>query len=209
MGRPRGKVIDEAVDLEKKEKIENQVLEASRETDKKIEAQARAAKKSTTKKGKKISTRSKNYQSQIATIDKTKKYPISEAIDIIKKASSTKFDSSFEVHVNLNTDPNKSDQLIRKSINLPHSSGKKLRVLVFGGNSKELKSIGVEIGTESTLAKIESGKIDTDKVVATPEWMPKLAKVARVLGPKGLMPNPKQAPLQTNQKKLLLIFKVG
>ena len=202
MGRPRVKVIDTAIDLDKMEKAEDKVLEVSLEADKKIERQAKALRESTKKKDKKASTRSKNYQDQIATIDKTKEHPISEAIDIIKKVSSTKFDASIEVHVNLNTDPTKSDQLIRKSINLPHSIGKKLRVLIFGGDSKELKSIGVEIGTESTLTKIEGGKVDVDKVVATPEWMPKLTKVAKILGPKGLMPNPKTGTVTTEPEKI-------
>ena len=97
----------------------------------------------------------------------------------------------------------KYDKLIRKRINLPHSSGKIIRVLVFGGNPKDLKNMGVQIGTDLTLKEIDAGKIDTDKIVATSEWMPKLAKSAKVLGPKGLMPNPKSGTITEKPEDLV------
>ena len=99
--------------------------------------------------------------------------------------------------------------MIRKTIKLPHSSGKILRVLVLGGDSKKLKTLGAEIGTESTLEKINSGKIDIDKIISTSEWMPKLTKAAKVLGPKGLMPNPKSGTVTDKPEALIKDFQGG
>ena len=203
MGRPRVKTIDTAIDLEKAEEVKKKEEKLSKETEEKIEKQAKAAKKTVPIGKKKARPRSKRYESLISEIDKTKEYPVGEAIDIVKKSDNTKFESSLEVHINLNTDPNKTDQLIRKSINLPHSSGKNLRVLVFGGNPKNLKNLGVEVGDEATLKKIAAGKIDADKLVATPEWMPKIAKSAKVLGPRGLMPNPKSGTVTDKPEELV------
>ena len=203
MGRPRVKTIDSAVDLEKVESVKEKAEKLSAETEEKVEKQVKAAKITTEKKRKKLRSRSKRYEELIGQIDKTKEYTVAEAIELTKKTSKTKFDSSLEIHINLNTDPTKSDQLIRKTINLPHSSGKIIRVLVFGGNPKDLKNMGVQIGTDLTLKEIDAGKIDTDKIVATSEWMPKLAKSAKVLGPKGLMPNPKSGTVTEKPEDLV------
>jgi len=203
MGRPRVKTIDSAVDLEKVESVKEKAEKLSAETEEKVEKQVKAAKITTEKKRKKLRSRSKRYEELIGQIDKTKEYTVAEAIELTKKTSKTKFDSSLEIHINLNTDPTKSDQLIRKTINLPHSSGKIIRVLVFGGNPKDLKNMGVQIGTDLTLKEIDAGKIDTDKIVATSEWMPKLAKSAKVLGPKGLMPNPKSGTITEKPEDLV------
>ena len=204
MGRPRIKVIDTAIELEKVEKNVEKKLEISTEGEEKISKQAGAVKKTTPKERfqKKVS-HSARFNSLLGLIDKNKEYPISQALDLVKKTTSTKFDSSVEVHINLNIDPTKSEQLIRKTINLPNGSGKTIRVLVFGGNLKELKNLGADIGTESALEKIENGKINTDKIIATPDWMPKLAKVAKILGPKGLMPNPKSGTVTENPEKIV------
>ena len=204
MGRPRIKVIDTAIELEKIEKKVEKKLEISTEGEEKISKQAGAVKKTTPKERfqKKVS-HSARYKSLLGLIDKNKEYPISQALDLVKKTTSTKFDSSVEVHINLNIDPTKSEQLIRKTINLPNGSGKTIRVLVFGGNLKELKNLGADIGTESSLEQIENGKINTDKIIATPDWMPKLAKVAKILGPKGLMPNPKSGTVTENPEKIV------
>ena len=209
MGRPRVKVIDSALDLDKAEKVKDEETKLSQETEEKIENQAKAAKKTVVNKNKKLHSRSKRYQDLRSKVDKSKEYDLSEAVEIIKKTGNTNFKSSVEIHVNLNTDPSKSDQLIRKTINLPHSSGKILRVLVFGGDSKKLKTLGAEIGTESTLEKINSGKIDIDKIISTSEWMPKLTKAAKVLGPKGLMPNPKSGTVTDKPEELIKDFQGG
>ena len=204
MGRPRIKVIDTAIELEKIEKKVEKKFEISSEVEEKISKQAEAVKKTTPKERfqKKVS-HSARYKSLLSLIDKNKEYPILQALDLVKKTTSTKFDSSVEVHINLNIDPTKSEQLIRKTINLPNGSGKTIKVLVFGGNLKELKNLGADIGTESSLEQIENGKINTDKIIATPDWMPKLAKVAKVLGPKGLMPNPKSGTVTENPEKIV------
>ena len=209
MGRPRVKTIDTAIDLEKADKIKDEETKLSQESEERIEKQAKAAKKTTVKKDKKLHSRSKRYEDILRQVDKSKEYPLSEAVEIIKKTSNTKFESSVEIHVNLNTDPAKTDQLIRKTINLPHTSGKIIRVLVFGGNSKELKTLGAEVGTEATIEKINSGKIDVDKIVATSEWMPKLTKSAKVLGPKGLMPNPKSGTVTDKPEQLIKNLQSG
>ena len=203
MGRPRVKTIDSAVDVEKAEEVKEKEEKLSKQTEENIDKQVKAAKKTVQKKDKKVRTRSKRYESLVSEIDKTKEYPVGEAIEAIKKSDNTKFESSLEAHINLNTDPSKTDQLIRKTINLPHSSGKTLRVLVFGGNSTELKKLGAEVGSKSTLKKIDSGKVDADKIVATSEWMPKLSKSAKVLGPKGLMPNPKSGTVTDKPEELI------
>lgn len=209
MGRPRIKVIDTAIDTEKAEKLEKKELKLSKESEESVKTEAKEA-KATTKKGasstrktRKQKVRSKRYKSLLEGMDKSKDYPISEAIDIMKKTANTKFDSSLEVNINLNIDPSKSDQLIRKSINLPHGSGKTIRVLVFGGNSKGLKNAWVDVGTDATIEKIGNGNVEAEKIVATPEWMPKLTKVAKILGPKGLMPNPKSGTVTENPEKLI------
>ena len=204
MGRPRIKVIDEAVDLEKQEKIEKERVKVSREASEKLETLAKKTKKATReKKVTKANLRSKRYEKVASFVDKSKEYPLSEAIEIVKKTANTKFDSSLEVHINLNTDHTKSDQFIRISINLPNGSGHKLRVIVFGGNAVELKKLGVESGTDSTIDKLVSGKVKTDKIISTPEWMVKLTKAAKFLGPKGLMPNPKSGTITLEPEKLV------
>ena len=203
MGRPRIKVIDEAVDLEKQEKIEKERAKVSKEASEKIEKLAKKTKTTREKKVTKANLRSKRYEKVASFVDKSKEYPLSEAIEIVKKTANTKFDSSLEVHINLNTDHTKSDQFIRISINLPNGSGQKLRVLVFGGNAVELKKLGVESGTDSTIDKLISGKVKTDKIISTPDWMVKLTKAAKFLGPKGLMPNPKSGTITLEPEKLV------
>ncbi len=206
MGRPRIKVIETALEPKAAEKLEEKKLEISEEANKKVVKQAKAAKKNKETKPK---VRSKRYGTAHDLIDKTKDYPINEAIELIKKTSTVKFDSSLEVHINLNVDTSKSDQLIRKSINLPFGSGKTIRVLVFGLDSKQSKDSAVVAGSDKTIDEIEKGKVDFDKIVSTPDWMPKLTKVAKVLGPKGLMPNPKSGTITENPAKLLEDLKGG
>lgn len=209
MGRPRIKVIDTAINIERVEQLEKKESEISKETAKKVEGQREAAKKVSPEKLKKPKIRSRRYQSLVSQIEKTKEYSLSETIDLIKKTSNTKFGASLEVHINLNTDPTKSEQQIRRSINLPHGSGKTLRLIVFGGDPKELKNLGVDVGTEVTLEEISGGNINADKIVATPDWMPKLTKAAKILGPKGLMPNPKSGTVTTEPEKVVKDLQVG
>ena len=136
-------------------------------------------------------------------IDKNKTYSIEEAVGLIKKSANTKFDATIEAHINLQIDPSKQEQQIRTMATLPNGNGKKISVLVFGAkDTKAAKDSGAIVGTEETLTEIEKGKINFQKVVASPEWMPKLAKVAKVLGPKGLMPNPKSGTVSSEPEKV-------
>lgn len=216
MGRPKIKNIESDFDLEKivlpeekatlpkldekSEDLLKQKIKKQLSTDK----QSRKESKDSTKKTNiKVKKPSKRFDVLRKQIEKDKTYSLSEAIELIKKTSNTKFDSSIEVHINLRIDPSKQEQQIRTTTLLPHGNGKKIKVLVFGAKeSKAIKESGGEVGNEETLGKIEKGKIDFDKIVASPEWMLKLAKVAKVLGPKGLMPNPKSGTVSADPEKV-------
>ncbi len=127
-------------------------------------------------------------------IDKTKQYDIKEAIDLIKELAYVKFDESVDLSMNLGIDPKKSDQMVRGSVVLPHGLGKKVRVIVFakGEKATEGKDAGAEfVGAEDLVKKVQGGWLDFDKVVATPDVMGLVGKLGKVLGPRGLMPNPK------------------
>ncbi|MDQ3093975.1 MAG: 50S ribosomal protein L1 [bacterium] len=145
-------------------------------------------------------------------IDKSKEYTLVEAIELATKTSTTKFDSTVELHVRLNVDPRQADQNIRDQIVLPEGTGKTVRVAVFAEaeDAKEAKKAGADIaGDEDFLAQLEKGKIDFDVLIATPKVMAKLGKYARVLGPKGLMPNPKSGTVTPNVAKAVAEAKAG
>ncbi len=144
---------------------------------------------------------SKRKQALLEKIDKNKKYSIEEAIKTVKDLKSAKFDETVEVALNLNVDPRHADQMIRSSVVLPHGTGKKVTVAVFAKGDKidEAKEAGADIiGDDSVLADIQAGNINFDVVIATPDMMGVLGRVARVLGPKGLMPNPKVGTVTPN-----------
>ncbi|MFO7896019.1 MAG: 50S ribosomal protein L1 [Candidatus Cloacimonadales bacterium] len=137
---------------------------------------------------------SKRYRNASAMIDKEKRYELDEAIKILKETPSAKFDETVEVHFNLGVDPRKADQQIRNSLVLPHGSGQVSRVLVFaeGNKADEAKAAGADfVGVDDLVEKINSGWLDFDVVIATPNLMGKIGRLGRVLGPRGLMPNPK------------------
>ena len=131
-------------------------------------------------------TRSKRYKEAAGMVDKTKLYPLSEAVALVKKTSLTKFDGSVEVHININVNVLGEKKDVRGTVSLPHGTGKK---------------VNVAIADDKIIAEIAEGKITFDILVASPAMMPKLAKVARVLGPKGLMPNPKNGTVTENPEK--------
>ncbi len=207
MGRPKIKTIESAVELDKVKlpEEETQALpELAGEVEGKIKKSAKEAKNLSKTKSEKKNKHSTRYEKLIKEIDKSKEYTVEEAVELVKKTANVKFDSSVEVHINLQVDLSKQEQQIRTTTNLPHGSGKQVRILVFGAKDpKAIKELGAEAGNEDTLDKIEKGKIDFDKVVASPEWMPKLAKVAKVLGPKGLMPNPKSGTVSPEPEKVV------
>ena len=136
----------------------------------------------------------KKYLEAKKLVDRTKKYPISEAIKLAKKVAYTKFDPTLEVHIQTSADPKYNDQQIRWTVVLPHGTGKSVKVAAFVSDDKieEAKNAGADIvGNTDLLEKIEKGEIDFDVLVTTPEMMRDLAKVARILWPKWLMPSPK------------------
>ena len=137
---------------------------------------------------------SKKHDNAKEKIDRTKQYDLKEAVDLVKQLVHTKFDETVDLAVRLGIDPKKSDQMVRGSVVLPHGLGKKIRVLVFakGEKAMEAKGAGADfVGAEDLVEKIQGGWMDFDKVVATPDLMGLVGKLGKVLGPRGLMPNPK------------------
>lgn len=149
----------------------------------------------------------KRFKEAEKKIDKTKTYSLEEAAALVKENASAKFDESVEMHFRLGIDPKKGEQQIRGTVTLPHGSGKTKRVAAFvdGANETAAKEAGADvIGTEEYIAEmIQKGNIDFDIAIATPAMMPKLAKAARLLGPRGLMPNPKTDTVGTNVEKMI------
>lgn len=156
---------------------------------------------------------SKRYSEAKKLVEKSKKYQPLEAVELAKKTASTKFTGSVEVHIRLGIDPKKTDQTVRATLVLPHSTGKTKKVIAFVSAEKEkdAKDAGAErVGGEELINEIaQTGKIDFDVAVATPDMMPKLAKLAKILGPKGLMPNPKTETVGPNVKKMVEELKKG
>jgi len=156
-----------------------------------------------------LSKRKKNINSNF---DKFKEYTVSESIDILKKLHSVKFDESIDINVNLNVDPKKSDQNIRSTIILPNGNGKEKKILVIASDEKikEIEGMKVDFfGSEDMIEKISSGWCDFDVVIATPDMMKNLGKVAKILGPKGLMPNPKSGTVTIDIKKAINEIRSG
>lgn len=162
---------------------------------------------------KKKVTRGKRYLRAWTLVEKNKIYPLEAGIDLCKKVSTSKFDGSLELHLNLNLDI-KAEQKVRAATTLPHGTGKEVRIMAFvsGENEKTARAAGADsIGNDKTIEDLFNGQgiINFDKVVATPDFMPKLAKVAKILGPKGLMPSPKNGTVSTNPEKAIREIKKG
>ena len=157
--------------------------------------------------------RGKKYSEMVKAIDKNKSYSIEEAIELVKKTSATKFDSSIEVHARLGVDPKKGDQQIRSTVILPHVVGKSKKVVAFVSVDKEkdAKAAGADmVGGDELIKKIQqTKKIDFDVAVATPDMMKFLAPIAKILGPRGLMPSPKNETITTNIEKTIKELKKG
>ncbi len=153
-----------------------------------------------------IERRGKNFRKAAEQIEKDKVYSLGEALDLAVKTSPVKFDASVELHVNLNVDPRHADQNIRDNLVLPAGTGKKVRVAVFDDAKVENADIS---GVETILKALEKGEINFDILVATPAQMPKLGKYARVLGPRGLMPNPKSGTVTNDVTKAVNEAKAG
>ena len=127
-------------------------------------------------------------------VDRTKLYPIEEAVKLVKDRANAKFDETIEIAMNLGVDPRHSDQMVRGVVNLPNGSGRSQRVAVFarGAKADEAKAAGADVvGAEDLVEKVNAGQIDFDRCIATPDLMPLVGRLGKVLGPRGLMPNPK------------------
>lgn len=159
-----------------------------------------------------LERRGKNYRKAAEQIEKDKLYSLSEALELATKTSTTKFDATVEIHVRLGVDPRQADQNLRDNLVLPAGTGKDVRVAVFADEdvAKEAKKAGADVaGSDDFLAQLDKGIIDFDVLIATPNVMAKLSKYARVLGPKGLMPNPKSGTVTTDVTKAIQQSKAG
>jgi large subunit ribosomal protein L1 len=160
----------------------------------------------------------KRFKAATAQVDRTKKYAIEDAFKTVVSTANAKFDESVDVAIRLGIDPKQSDQQVRGAIALPHGLGKNVRVIVFakGPKENEAKAAGADfVGADDLVAKIQGGWLDFDKAIATPDMMGTVSKVAKVLGPRGLMPNPKVGTVTMNvgdavsaEKKGKLDFRV-
>ncbi|WP_227764093.1 50S ribosomal protein L1 [Zhaonella formicivorans] len=154
----------------------------------------------------------KKYQEALKLIDKDKLYEANEAIELVKKTSTAKFDETVEAHVKLGVDPRHADQQVRGTVVLPHGTGKTRTVLVFakGEKAKEAEAAGADfVGAEELIAKIEGGWLGFDVAIATPDMMGAVGKLGRVLGPRGLMPNPKTGTVTFDLERAIKEVKAG
>ncbi len=156
--------------------------------------------------------RSKSLRTADKKIDRSTRYPVEKAIKLMKELSTVKFDPTAEVHFTLGINPKHADQQIRSNVTLPHGTGKDVKVVVFCSDDKieEAKKAGaIEAGAEELIEKVTKGWTDFDVVVAAPDMMRHLAKAARVLGPKGLMPSPKAGTVSPDVAKVVEELKAG
>ena len=154
----------------------------------------------------------KKYAASIATVDRTKKLTLDEACALVKKAAYAKFDETVDLAVRLGVNPRHADQMVRGAVVLPHGTGQALRVLVFakGEKGKEAEAAGADIVGEADLvAKVQEGFMDFDRVIATPDMMGLVGKLGRILGPRGLMPNPKVGTVTFDLKTAVGEAKAG
>ncbi len=136
----------------------------------------------------------KRYRAATEGVEPIKAYPLDEAVKLVKERAKAKFDETVEVAMNLGVDPRHSDQMVRGVVNLPNGSGRSARVAVFakGNKADEAKAAGADVvGAEDLVEKVQAGQIDFDRCIATPDMMPLVGRLGKVLGPRGLMPNPK------------------
>lgn len=154
----------------------------------------------------------KRYAAILKTYDSTASYEVADAIPIVKKNATAKFDESFEISISLGVDPRKADQMVRGTVSLPHGTGKDVRVLVLAKTPKDQEALdaGADYaGLDEYIEKIKSGWAEVDVVVATPDVMGEVGKLGRILGPRGLMPNPKVGTVTFDVAKTVKELKAG
>jgi len=160
-----------------------------------------------------MARRGKRYKEALAKVDRTKKYTFEEAVKLALETATAKFDETVEVAVNLGVDPRHADQMVRGSVVLPHGTGKPVRVLVFakGDKAKEaLEARADYVGDEDLIKKVqEEGWLEFDKVIATPDMMPQVSKLGKILGPRGLMPSAKTGTVTFDVAKAVRDIKAG
>ena len=156
--------------------------------------------------------RSKKYKAAAAKVEIDNLYSPAQAVKLAKETSTTKYDATVEVALFLGVDPKKADQAVRSTVNLPHGTGKTARVLVFatGPRAEEARAAGADIvGGDELIEEVNGGRLDYDAVVSTPELMGKVGRLGKVLGPRGLMPNPKTGTVTTDVAKAVSDIKGG
>ena len=159
-----------------------------------------------------MAKRGKKYQEAAKLLDEDLEYTLEEACDLVKKTSTVKFDASVDLDLRLGVDPRHADQMVRGSVTLPHGTGKEVRVLALVNEAKEeeAKEAGADhVGLDDYIKKIEEGWTDIDVIVATPDVMGKIGKLGRVLGPRGLMPNPKSGTVTAEVGQAVKEAKAG
>lgn len=207
-GKRSEKALEEA-----EEKADKEARKEAGDTTPKDPAATEARKKGPAPKTRsKLERRGKNYRKIAELVDQNKVYNLTEAIELAVKTNPSKMDASVEVHVRLGVDPRQADQNIRTTVVLPHGTGKTIRVAVFApeADAAKAKKAGADIaGDEEFTKQLDKGTIDFDVLIATPAYMPKLGKYARLLGPKGLMPNPKSGTVAADVEKAVKEAKAG
>jgi len=154
----------------------------------------------------------KTYEETMEKFDRQRLYTVAEAVDLVKELAHAKFDETVELAVRLGVDPRKADQIVRGTLSLPHGTGRTVRVAVFaaGDGANEARQAGAdEVGADDLVAKVEGGFVDFDVAIATPDLMGQVGKLGRILGPRGLMPNPKTGTVTNDVGRTVAEFKAG
>jgi len=159
-----------------------------------------------------MGNRGKKYSAAREKVDRNKRYEIEEAIKLLSGTTYAKFDEGVDIAIRLGVDPKKPDQMVRGTVVLPHGTGKKVRVLVFAKGQKEKEALDAgadHVGAENLIEKITQGWLDFDKAIATPDMMGLVSKLGKILGPRGLMPNPKVGTVTFDIEKAIREIKAG
>lgn len=207
-GKRSQKALDEAAEKAAKEARKEQGDTTPQDPDA-VEAKKKGPKPVTRPR---IERRGKKYQAAAGKVEAGKLYSLAEALELATTTSTTAFDASVELHVRLGVDPRQADQNIRATVSLPHGTGKDVRVAVFAPESEHAaaKAAGADtVGDEEFTKQLDKEELTFDVLVATPQYMPKLGRYARLLGPRGLMPNPKSGTVATDVAKAVTEAKAG
>jgi large subunit ribosomal protein L1 len=192
-------------------KAQREVEEEAAKEERKASGEASEKPRQSIKPGRpRIERRGKGFRKSAEQIEKGKAYNLEEVVDLAKKTSHVKFDATVELHVNLGVDPKHADQNVRDNLLLPAGTGKSVRIAVLTDDTAAAKQAGADLaGTDDLLSEIEKGNLNFDILIAAPAMMPRLGKYARVLGPRGLMPNPKSGTVTADINRAVAEAKAG